>query len=332
MEERLREILGIALEFEVTDIHFSLSEKENGKEEMAVEMRVHGEMRQLRPHPDDLKLFRFLMYRSNLDLSTAFQPQTGAFEAQISGKRLSLRFAVVAGYHRSSGVLRILNNHALLSVSDLTCDPSDAGWLAGIPDLPPGLVIFSGPTGSGKTTSLYTILDAAEGKKIYTLEDPVEIVHERYIQLQVNERQHMSYAEGIRQLMRHDPDLIMIGEIRDGEAAMMAVRCALTGHLVITSLHAQDCVSAIFRMMDLGVQDYQLRDVLCGISCQRLFETDEGKKTGVYEIMDRKEVEFWFEHRHVSEHFIPLSEKIKKAQRAGIIASFPAEQKGSAGK
>lgn len=319
MEKRLREILAIALDFQVSDIHFSLRETARGKEEIAVEMRVRGVMRQLRPHPDDLKLFRFLMYRANLDLSSAFLPQTGAFEALVNSRRLSLRFATVSGYHLSSGVLRILNNHAALSSADLTEDDETRAWLRQVTSAPPGLIVFSGPTGSGKTTSLYTILDEAEGKKIYTLEDPVEVVHEKYIQLQVNERQHMSYAEGIRQLMRHDPDIVMIGEIRDGEAAAMAVRCALTGHLVVTSLHAQDCVSAILRLLDLGVPEYQLQDVLQGICCQRLFFRNDGKRTGVYEFMDREEVSYWFENRHVSERFVTLEKRTAAAAAGGHL-------------
>lgn len=139
--------------------------------------------------------------------------------------------------------------------------------------------MFSGPTGSGKTTTLYTLLNAVQNKKIFTLEDPVEVVNEKYVQIQINEKQHMSYADGIKQLMRHDPDIIMIGEIRDETAAKMAVRCALTGHLVVSTIHSFSCVSTILRMLDLGVEKYQLKDVLKGISSQRLFEKTNGEKT-----------------------------------------------------
>ena len=222
MEERLVEILALALQFHVSDIHFTLLAKEDGSESLTIEMRVHGKMKRLKKDERDIRLFRYLMYRADLDLSSVFLPQTGSFEAVVKERRISLRFAIMAGYHQSSGVLRILNDHSGLSINDLSFDPDTVQYLSHITDHTSGLVVFSGPTGSGKTTSLYTILDAVNGRKIYTLEDPVEVVHERYIQLQVNEKQHMSYAEGIRQLMRHDPDIIMIGEIRDSEAAMMA--------------------------------------------------------------------------------------------------------------
>ena len=313
MEERLVEILALALQFHVSDIHFTLLAKEDGSESLTIEMRVHGKMKRLKKDERDIRLFRYLMYRADLDLSSVFLPQTGSFEAVVKERRISLRFAIMAGYHQSSGVLRILNDHSGLSINDLSFDPDTVQYLSHITDHTSGLVVFSGPTGSGKTTSLYTILDAVNGRKIYTLEDPVEVVHERYIQLQVNEKQHMSYAEGIRQLMRHDPDIIMIGEIRDSEAAMMAVRCALTGHLVVTSLHAQDCVSAILRLLELGVDAYQLKDVLTGVLNQRLFEMKDGRKTGIDEFMDRKEVEYWFENKCTSTDFVPLARKLEEA-------------------
>lgn len=319
MEERLLEILRIALKYQVSDIHFNLMNDED-QQKLVIEMRVDGEIKQLKPEKNDLKLFRYLMYRADLDLSSAFLPQTGSFEMTVDRKVLSMRFAIVTSYRRSSGVLRILNDHALLHVEELTRDRDVQEWLRLVTKHHTGLVVFSGPTGSGKTTTLYTLLDTAEGKKIFTLEDPIEVVHEGYMQLQINEKQHLSYADGIKQLMRHDPDIVMIGEIRDSEAAVMAVRCALTGHLVVTSLHAQDCVSAILRLLDLGVKDYQLKDVLAGVSNQRLAFTKDGRKTGIYEVMTKEEVLYWFEHQKHQPGFITLRDRLDQAERDCIIA------------
>ena len=240
-------------------------------------------------------------------------PQTGSFEENINGEALSLRFAIVTSAHNTSGVLRILNNHSSLSVSELCHDPDTVSWLSHITSHRDGLYILSGPTGSGKTTALYTILNACKGKKIFTIEDPIEVYSSSYIQLQVNEKQHMSYGEGIKQLMRHDPDIVMIGEIRDSEAARMAVRCALTGHLVVSSLHASSCVSAILRLEELGVSDYQLMDVLHGISNQRLYRMKDGKMAGIYEYMTRKEVQYYFEEKHTDRNFRSLEERIRAA-------------------
>ena len=290
MEERLIECLKIAMEFHVTDIHFHL--KTYPKESLSIEMKIEQDVKQMIPKEDDIRLFRYLMYKANLDLSDIHHPQTGRFEMEIDGQPVSLRFALVSSYHNTSGVLRILNQHSPLHIEDLTVDYDTSIWLRNITKHTSGLFIFSGPTGSGKTTTLYTILNETKGKKIFTLEDPVEVYHENYVQIQINDHQHLSYDEGIKQLMRHDPDIIMIGEIRDSQAALMAVRSALTGHLVVTSLHSQNCMSAIDRLLDLGVDMYQLKDVLIGISNQRLFNLGDGKRSGVYEYMNRKAVAY----------------------------------------
>jgi len=321
MEERLIHCLEVALRNHVTDIHFSL--REDGI--VLIEMRVNGVIRQLKQQEDE-RFFRYLQYRANLDVSNTLMPQTGRFEAEADGRRLALRFALLSSYHVTSGVLRILNNHESLQISSLSSDPEQAAWMEQITSHRSGLYIFSGPVGQGKTTSLYTILDAAAGKKIYTLEDPVEVYSEKYVQIQINEKQQMGYADGIRQLMRHDPDIIMIGEIRDQIAAQMAVRCALTGHLVLTSLHSSSCTNAIERMMDLQVSRIQLQDVLCGVSSQRLYDTGDGRKIGVYEIMDHEEVRYYFSHAAVSSRFIPLREQIRRTVEAGIVDSAQASQ------
>ncbi len=314
MERRLEELLEIALRNHVTDIHFSLKD-----DVTLIEMRVNGIIRRVKSKPGDNEFFRYLMYRSNLDLSDILMPQTGRFEAEVSGRKLALRFALVSSYQITSGVLRILNNHGALTCSMLSSDPSQTEWFSDIAKHRSGLYIFSGPTGSGKTTTLYTILNEVRGKKIYTLEDPVEIYSEKYVQLSVNERQNLSYAEGIKQLMRHDPDIVMIGEIRDSTAAEMAVRTALTGHLVVTSLHSGSCTSAVSRMLDLGVKKYQLNDVLRGISCQRLYDCPHGGKTGVYEIMDRKEVNYYIENHRTTDQFVTLRKRIMEAAGRGFI-------------
>ena len=313
MNERLLEILRIALAYRVSDIHFSLSE--NGG--TVIEMRVDGKIRQLKSGEKDDRLFHYLMYRANLDVSSVFEPQTGSFEITVDGVRLSLRFAIMSAWQRTSGVLRILNSTSGITIDSLCKDETVLGWMKRIPDMKNGLIIFSGPTGSGKTTALYTILDAVKERKIFTLEDPVEVIHENYVQLQVNEKQ-MGYAEGIRQLMRHDPDIIMIGEIRDSLAANMAVRSALTGHLVVTSLHSFSCVGAIGRMLELGVERAALRSVLRGVSNQRLFMDAQGKRTGIYECLDENGIAYWFEKQSLPEGFKDIETKIAEAASGGL--------------
>lgn len=316
MEKRLDEILLAAITLGVTDIHFS---KSNQSEQIVIEMRNGNMMRKLKPKECDVALFRYLMYSANLDVSNAFLPQTGRLERTVGGMHLSLRFAVVTSYHVTSGVLRILNNHTQLTIEQLTPQKDVVAWLNQITKHRTGLYLLSGPTSSGKTTSLYTILNQTENKKIFTLEDPIEVVNERYVQLQVNEAQHLSYAEGIKQLMRHDPDIIMIGEIRDEIAAQMCVRCALTGHLVLSTVHSMDCASAIIRMRDLGVKEYELKDVLKGVSNQRLYELDDNRRMGIYEFMDEKEVSYYLQHRRTTENFQNLSKQIQHCIEENFI-------------
>lgn len=322
MKDRLFEILRIAERYRVTDVHFSCHDRENF---VVIEMRVAGEIRQLKPHPDDMRFFRYLMYRANLDISDAFSSQTGSFEEEVDGVRYALRFSLVSSYHLESGVLRILNNHPNLTIDQLTIFPDQVDWLKRITSHRNGLYVFSGPTGSGKTTTLYTILNAVTSKKIFTLEDPVEVVNDRYVQIQINDAQHMSYAEGIRQLMRHDPDIVMVGEIRDEEAATNAVRCALTGHLVLTSIHASSCLTAIHRLMDLGVEKFQLADVLGGIANQRLYETRSGERICIYELIKEREVKEYFETGRLPSTCVSLEENIKKAMECGIISKETAK-------
>lgn len=323
MEDLLKGILKIALQYDVSDIHFELSG--NHYEKLSVDMRIHGKMYKLKEIKEGERLFNYLMYRSNLDVSDAFSPQTGSFDEIIDDRQLSLRFAIVSSLRVKSGVLRILNNHKIITISSLSTDASTYRYLSSICLHTEGLYVFSGPTGSGKTTSLYTILDETKEKKIFTLEDPIEVVSDKYIQLQINEKQHMSYQEGIRQLLRHDPDIIMIGEIRDEIAAKMAVRTAMTGHLVLTSIHSFSCLSAIDRFLDLGVEKYQLQDVLKGISCQRLFEYKGGEKRGIYEFMDAEEIQYYFANQKVSDKFVSIKQRINEAYTHNIISQSQAK-------
>lgn len=322
MEQRLQDCLRIALKYDVSDIHMSLMKDKS----MKVEMRIHGTIIPIQSKKYDTAFFHYLLYRANLDVSKARLPQTGCFETVVDGKPIALRFAIVSGFAVTSGVLRILNHNANLSISNLAIYKDSTNWLKSIPNHRVGLFIFSGPTGSGKTTTMYTILNSIQGKKIFTLEDPVEVYSSSYIQLAVNERGPFTYEDGIKQLMRHDPDIIMIGEIRDEKAANMAIRCALTGHLVLTSIHASSCVGAIHRMLDLHVDKSALQTTLAGISNQRLYDTYQNTKASIFEYMDKKEVNYYFDNNKTSENFITLQEKINFAADQKIISKKQAKE------
>ena len=205
-------------------------------------------------------------------------------------------------------------------MNSLSLEEDTKQYLNNITHKTNGLFLFSGPTGSGKTTTVYTLLNETNGKKIFSLEDPVEVVNDKYVQIQINEKQHLSYAEGIKQLMRHDPDIIMIGEIRDELVAQMAVRCALTGHLVISTIHSFSCMSTILRMLDLGVDRYQLQDVLKGVSSQRLFSDRSDHTFGIYEIMNERQILHYFEKGEVADDFKSLQERVTSFYQQNIIS------------
>ncbi len=321
MEDRLNECLRLALAHNVSDIHFNVT-----KEKVIIEMRLSNRIRRLKSNPNDLKLFRYLQYKSNIDIGNKLLPQTGRFETYVDSKLISLRFSIINSYKISNGVLRILNAHNKLNIKNLTYDLDVYEFLKSISFNRYGLYVFSGPTGSGKTTTLYTILNSIENKKIFTLEDPIEVYSEKYVQLQINEKQNLGYAQGIKQLMRHDPDIIMIGEIRDEVAASMAIRSALTGHLVLTSIHSGNCIMAINRLIELGVNEYQLFDVLKGISNQRLVNTIHNTKIGIYEFMDREEVIYYFKNKTSSSKFKTLQKRIESSIENGFIYKESAKE------
>lgn len=321
MEKRLIETIQLALHYGASDLHFSIVD-----EVVTLEMKVKGKLVRFKPMEDDLAFFRYLQYCANLDLGNTLLPQTGRFDIEIHGKKLALRFAVVHSLQITSGVLRILNAASRLRVSELSKSSEVVAYLKHIGSQRNGLFVFSGPTGSGKTTTLYTIMNEIEHKKIYTLEDPIEVYSKNYIQLQINEKQQLGYDEGIKQLLRHAPDIIMIGEIRDSEAAKMAMRCALTGHVVLTTIHAGSSALAIERLVELGVSKQQVRDVLKGVINQRLYTSMKDKgKLCYYEIMRRKEIVKYLETGN-SESFSHMQRQIQQAIQTGDISYHEAKQ------
>ena len=166
MQERLINCLKTALEYHASDIHFTL---QNGT--VRIEMRVADRMRRFRPQPEDTAFFHYLMYRANLDVADVTMPQTGRFEETVDGQTLSLRFALVTSYHMTSGVLRILNSRLKITADQLSSSDAQNRYFRSLLRKNCGLVIFSGPTGSGKTTTLYSLLAGVRKKKIYSIQN-----------------------------------------------------------------------------------------------------------------------------------------------------------------
>ena len=315
MEERLNALLRLAILHEASDIHFT-----NFKAETKVEMRIADTIKLVKGHPDDRKMIRYLQYKANLDVGNLTKPQTGQFEWYLDDRFLSLRFALIHNPTMENAVLRILNEDLGLKAESLAIADEQNRFFKRMMQQRHGLFIASGPTSSGKTTSLYTLLHGIRHKKIITIEDPIEIHSEDFIQIAVNEKAGLGYDEAIKQVLRHDPDIIMIGEIRDELTAHMAIRAANTGHLVITSLHAGSSILAIERLLELKVEKGALKNVLIGISNQRLFQRKgTEKKIVIYETMERDDILYYFAKGRVKDDFYRLKDRIKEAQRQGLI-------------
>ncbi len=313
MEDRLLALLRLAIKYNASDIHFSLK-----FEEMEIFMRIDGIVKKVKNDVDDIKLLRYLQYLANLDVGKPLEPQTGQFEMEVDNVLLSLRFAIVSSFNMTNGVLRILNTTLKIGIDNLSDNHGQNLFFKELLEKKNGLVLFSGPTGSGKTTTLYTLLKSKKGKVIFTIEDPIEVYNDEFVQIQVNEKAHLDYQEGIKQIMRHDPDIIMIGEIRDDKAAKMALRAANTGHLVLSSIHASNAASCISRMVDLGVSENYLYEMLLCLVNQRMIIDKYNKKHVIYEIMDKKEIEYFKIHKTNSNDFISIDSQIKEGIKNGL--------------
>lgn len=315
MEERLMNLLRLAVKYNATDIHFKMA-----YQEVKIELRINGNLVKVKSKFDDYRLIRYLQYLANLDVGNLLTPQTGRFEMEVDGYLLSLRFAVINTVNNTNGVLRILNSKIQVNANNLSHVSAQNSYFNKLLNKSCGLVIFSGPTGSGKTTTLYSLLKSVKNRKIYTIEDPVEVYNEQFVQVEVNEAAGLDYASGIKQILRHDPDIIMIGEIRDEKAAKMAVVAANTGHLVLTTLHASRASSCISRLVDLGVnEDHLYENLLCIANQRMMINAHTKEKIVLYEIMDKYEIDYFRKNKVNSKDFNNIENQISRGINNGIF-------------
>ncbi len=215
---------------------------------------------------------------AELDIAERRVPQDGRFKVSLKGREIDFRVSVMPSIYGEDAVLRILDKQALanefkgLRLEALGVDPASMAWLRKLANEPYGMLLVTGPTGSGKTTTLYAILsEIHRGQdKIITIEDPVEYQLPGILQIPVNEKKGLTFARGLRSILRHDPDKIMVGEIRDSDTAQIAVQSALTGHLVFTTVHANNVFDVIGRFLHMGVDAYSFTAALNGVLAQRL--------------------------------------------------------------
>jgi general secretion pathway protein E len=219
-----------------------------------------------------------LKVMAELDIAERRVPQDGRFKAQTGGRDIDFRVSIMPSIHGEDAVLRVLDKEhlnremAALTLASLGFDAGTRAELRRLASEPYGMLLVTGPTGSGKTTTLYAVLGETNSglDKIVTIEDPVEYQLAGVLQIPVNEKKGLTFARGLRSILRHDPDTIMVGEIRDGETAEIAVQAALTGHLVFTTVHANNVFDVIGRFMHMGIDPHNLVAALNGVVAQRL--------------------------------------------------------------
>ncbi len=253
-----------------SDIHV-----EPGRKFATVRYRVDGQLVEvLRPRRDIYPaIVSRIKVMAKMDIAEHRLPQDGRFQVVADGKEVDLRVSTLPTVLGEKVVMRVLDKGRLTFNLDELGMPQDV--LVVVKDLlrkPYGLVLVTGPTGSGKTTTLYSALELIKSvhRNIVTVEDPVEYQIELINQVQIESTRGVSFAAALRSILRQDPDVIMVGEIRDAETAQVAVQAALTGHLVLSTLHTNDSAGAVLRLMDMGVESYKLAAALVGVVAQRL--------------------------------------------------------------
>ncbi len=268
----VNQVLAEAIGKRATDVHF-----ESFENQLRVRYRVDGVLVEANI-PASVSRFRAaivsrLKILSNLDIAEKRLPQDGRVKLKVANREIDVRVSVIPMLHGEAVVLRILDRSStMLGLEHLGMDGRDFRIFKSVLALPHGIVLVTGPTGSGKTTTLYAGLSQINSieRKIITIEDPIEYQLHGINQIQVSEKAGLTFARGLRSVLRHDPDVILVGEIRDRETAGIAVQASLTGHLVFSTLHTNDAPGALLRLVDMGIEPYLVASSLELVMAQRL--------------------------------------------------------------
>ena len=263
-------IIERAISENASDIHFEPTE-----EEMIVRMRIDGQLHRIMTIPSELKdsVISRLKIMSQLDIVEKRIPQDGRAVMHLRGKDIDMRISTLPTLYGEKVVIRILKrNEETLNRRGIGIPAVEDAKIDTLLGLTSGVIMIVGPTGSGKSSTMYTLIREllSDRTNLITLEDPVEYHIKGATQVQINEKVGLTFASGLRSVLRQDPDIICVGEIRDGETAEIAMRAAMTGHLVITTIHTEDAISAIDRLRDMGVAPYLIAAGLRGVISQRL--------------------------------------------------------------
>ncbi len=268
----VNQVLRDAIELRASDIHL-----EPFEDELRIRYRIDGVLQEI-PVPAQVKRFQPAIVSrvkilSHLNIAEKRLPQDGRIKIRLDNAEVDIRVSVIPMLHGEAVVMRLLRQNATLrGMGELGLDPRELKSFRRVLGLPHGIILVTGPTGSGKTSTLYTALNEINDavRKIITIEDPIEYQLKGINQIQVLEKAGLTFARGLRSILRHDPDVLLIGEIRDEETAQIAVQASLTGHLVFSTLHTNDAPGALTRLVDMGVEPYLVASSLEAVLAQRL--------------------------------------------------------------
>jgi len=268
----VNQVLKDAIELRASDIHL-----EPFEDELRIRYRIDGVLQDV-PVPAQIKRFQPAIVSrvkilSHLNIAEKRLPQDGRIKIRIEDSEVDIRVSVIPMLHGEAVVMRLLRqNSTLRGLAEIGMNTRELSGFRRVLQMPHGIILVTGPTGSGKTSTLYTALNEINDsdRKIITIEDPVEYQLRGVNQIQVSEKAGLTFAKGLRSILRHDPDVILIGEIRDQETAQIAVQASLTGHLVFSTLHTNDAPGALTRLVDMGVEPYLVASSLEAVLAQRL--------------------------------------------------------------
>jgi general secretion pathway protein E len=268
----VNQVLKDAIELRASDIHL-----EPFEDEFRIRYRIDGVLQDI-PVPAQLKRFQPAIVSrvkilSHLNIAEKRLPQDGRIKIRLDDAEVDIRVSVIPMLHGEAVVMRLLRQNATLrGLLEIGMDQRELECFRRVLQMPHGIILVTGPTGSGKTSTLYTALSEINDsvRKIITIEDPVEYQLKGVNQIQVSEKAGLTFARGLRSILRHDPDVVLIGEIRDQETAQIAVQASLTGHLVFSTLHTNDAPGAVTRLVDMGVEPYLVASSLEAVLAQRL--------------------------------------------------------------
>ena len=268
----VNQVLSDAIALRATDIHLEPFENE-----LRIRYRIDGVLQEI-PVPPQIKRYQPAIVSrvkilSHLDIAEKRLPQDGRIKVRLESREVDVRVSLIPMIHGEAVVMRLLQQEATLrGLKELKMGETEGRMFYAMLAIPHGIILVTGPTGSGKTTTLYSALNEINDneRKIITIEDPVEYHMRGVNQIQVSEKTGLTFARGLRSILRHDPDVVLIGEIRDSETAQIAVQASLTGHLVFSTLHTNDAPGALTRLVDMGVEPYLVASALEGVLAQRL--------------------------------------------------------------